>query len=144
MQWLPTERPSGLNALTSPHRDTPRSRPAEAEQPSTGCSCRVLDRTLSERENEEGSLRVGLEGVDLCVLTTEEAKDGLCPGIANRQPDDLSRTTVEETELSEVIVLGEDRITLLPGSLPNHVVRNPGSASCATFATTGRRPAFPP
>lgn len=62
------------------------------------------DRSLSQRENEEGGLRVSLKRLDLCALTLQEAKDGLRPGVANRQPDDPGRSAVEETELSKVIV----------------------------------------
>jgi hypothetical protein len=71
-----------------------------------------LDCTLIERKDEEGSLRVSLKGLDLCALIPQEAKDCLRPGITNRQPDDLRRSAVEETELSEVVVLGDDRIGL--------------------------------
>jgi hypothetical protein len=57
-----------------------------------------------------------------CALTSQEAKDGLRPGIANRQPDDLRRSTVEETELSKVVVFRDDRISRLPGPFPDRPV----------------------
>jgi len=82
----------------------------------------VLERTLSDRKGEERSLGVSLKDLDLCALTSQEAKDGLRPGIANRQPDDLRRSAVEETELSKVVVFGDDRIGRLPGSFPDRPV----------------------
>jgi hypothetical protein len=72
----------------------------------------LLDRTLGQRENEEGSPRVGLKGLDLRTLTSQVVKDGLCPGIPNREPDDLRWSAVEETELAKIIVLGKDRKAL--------------------------------
>ena len=82
----------------------------------------VLERTLSDRKGEERSLGVSLKDLDLCALTSQEAKDGLRPGIANRQPDDLRRSAVEETELSKVVVFGDDRVGRLPGPFPDRPV----------------------
>lgn len=136
MQHLAAERSSGLKAPIFLYWNTPEwRRSADPEQPRAGRSRGVLDRAFSKRKNKERSLRVSLECLDLCVLTTEESKDGLCPGVTNRQPDDFWRTAVEETELSEVIVLGNDRITLLPGPLPNHVVRRALQAERADMGT---------
>ncbi len=53
-------------------------------------SSHVLGRTLSERENEEGGLSISLKGLNLCALTPQEAKDCICSGIPNREPDRLS------------------------------------------------------
>ena len=81
---------------------------------------------LSERKNKEGNARIRLEGLDLCALTSQEVKDGLRPGITDREPDDLRGSAVEETELAKVVVLGDDRVRVSLRPFPDRgVCRTP-------------------
>lgn len=85
----------------------------------------VLDRAFREREDKEGSFSVNLECLDRYALTSQEVQDGLRLSIAHRQPDDLGRSAVDETELPKVIVFGDDRVRIEPRPLPDCPVCRP-------------------
>lgn len=79
----------------------------------------VLDRALREREDKEGSFSARLKCLEHRTLTSQEVQDGLRPSIAHRQPDNLGRSAVEETELPKVVVFGDDRVRIEPRPLPD-------------------------
>ncbi len=78
-----------------------------------------LARALGERENKERRPRVILKGLNLCALIVQESKDGLRPSITNRQPYDLRRCAMEKTELSKVVILRDDHVSILPRPFPD-------------------------
>ncbi len=82
----------------------------------------MLALVLKEREDKEGSPRINLKGLDRFTLASEEAKNGLRAGITDRQPDNLRWRTMEETELSKVVVLRDDHIGVLPRPFPDRSV----------------------
>lgn len=99
-------------------------------------STSALDCLHTECENEEGSTRVNLKGLDLCALTSQEVKDGLRLGITDREPDDLRGSAVEETELAKVVVLGDDRVCVSLRPFPDRGVCRTPQAKRTDMDTT--------
>jgi len=78
---------------------------------------------------------IGIERKDHCTLAFHEMENSIGPGVANGQPDHLGRSAVDETELPEVVVLGDDRETLLAGIIPDLLVACTPKANRAHMGT---------
>ena len=64
-------------------------------------------------KNQQTLLRIGVECTDGFDPAPDQARDSCGSSIADGQPDDFRRWTVEKRLLPEVVVLGYDRVTVV-------------------------------
>src|SRR5439155_12270524 len=73
---------------------------------------------LHSPENEQALFGVGYERLDPALTVDHEARDRVRAGVAYRQAHDLGRRSVQETQLSKVVVLRHDHEVVVAGVRP--------------------------
>lgn len=84
---------------------------------------------LVKREDEYGFGWIGVEGENVLVVHTNQAKELFVGAVPGSQPDDFWRMPVEQAPLLEVRILSDDGEPIDPGVIPDVLVREPEQAA---------------
>jgi hypothetical protein len=74
------------------------------------------------REDQQAARRVSNERLDQEGMEPDQG--GHLPGraVANLQEEEFGRSSVKKTALEKVVILGDDRVTIFAGKIPDHRV----------------------
>jgi hypothetical protein len=84
-----------------------------------------------QRQHEQGPFDIKAERSDPRLLSAEETCNVSGASVANPQPDDLWRSTVQETSLTEIVVFRDNHESVVARVIPHETV---GSAEQADIA----------
>ena len=72
-----------------------------------------------EPKNEKTLIGGAHKHLDQGFAVAQQARDRVGPGVAHREPHDLGRRPPQDTQLSEVVVLGDDDEAVLARMFPD-------------------------
>ena len=78
-----------------------------------------------------------LEAENAGLHFSQDSGDGLSPGIPNGEPNHLRGRTFEQTPLTKILVLGNDRISMLAGIVPDNYIVGVVEAASQKVGTIG-------